>query len=41
MIYKDYSKEIEMNLMREIESEKKFSFRKLLKILELNSMLNG
>ncbi len=42
MIYKDYTNEIEKGLIREIESEKKFlTFRKLLKIFELNSLLNG
>lgn len=42
MIYKDYKREIEMELIHEIESEKKFlTFRKLLKIFELNSLLNG
>ena len=42
MIYKDYTSEIEKELMHEIESEKKFlTFRKLLKIFELNSLLNG
>ena len=39
MNYNNYSKEIESKLLKEIESEKKFTFRKLLKILELDALL--
>ena len=39
MNYDIYTKQIESELLKEIEKEKKFTFRKLLKILELNAML--
>ncbi len=40
MDYNIYSKEIESKLLKEIGQEKKFTFRKLLKILELNALLS-
>ena len=40
MSYEAYSRKIESELLKEIEKEKKFTFRKLLKILELNAMLS-
>ena len=40
MNYDNYSQKIERELLKEIEKEKKFTFRKLLKILELNAMLS-
>ena len=39
MDYNIYAKAIESKLLKEIETEKKFTFRKLLKILELNALL--
>ena len=39
MNYDVYSKKIESELLKEIENEKKFTFRKLLKILELDALL--
>ncbi len=39
MNYDNYTKKIESELLKEIEKEKKFTFRKLLKILELDAML--
>lgn len=42
MIYNNDTTNVKMELIREIESEKKFlTFRKLLKIIELNAMFNG
>lgn len=35
-----YTGKVERKLLKEIEQEKKFTFRKLLKILELNALLN-
>ena len=35
-----YTSKVERKLLKEIEQEKKFTFRKLLKILELNALLN-
>lgn len=35
-----YTSKVESKLLKEIEQEKKFTFRKLLKILELNALLN-
>lgn len=40
MNYDNYSQKIERELLKEIEREKKFTFRKLLKILELDAMLS-
>ena len=40
MSYEVYSKKIENELLKKIESEKKFSFRKLLNILELDALLS-
>ena len=40
---KEYNREIikaEEKLIKEIEDEKKFTFRKLLRILELNALLS-
>ena len=39
MNYDVYSEKIKSELLKEIEKEKKFTFRKLLKILELDAML--
>lgn len=41
MNYDIYTQQIESELLKEIEKEKKFTFRKLLKILELNAMLSS
>ncbi len=42
MNYDNYTRVIEEKLMSEIDSEKKFlTFRKLLKIFELNALLNN
>ena len=42
MIYNNDTTNVKIELIREIEGEKKFlTFRKLLKIIELNSLLNG
>ena len=40
MSYEVYSKKVENELLKKIESEKKFSFRKLLNILELDALLS-
>ncbi len=40
MDYNNYTKEIESKLLKEIETEKKFTFRKLLKLLELNALFS-
>ena len=40
MSYESYAKSVEDKLLKEIEDEKKFSFRKFLKILELNALLS-
>ena len=40
MSYEAYSKKLESELLKKIESEKKFSFRKLLNILELEALLS-
>ena len=40
MSYEVYSRKIENELLKKIESEKKFSFRKLLNILELDALLS-
>lgn len=41
MNYDVYSQKIESELLKDIENEKKFTFRKLLKILELNALLSS
>lgn len=41
MNYNIYAKEIENKLLKEIGQEKKFTFRKLLKILELDALLSS
>ena len=40
MNYEDYARNIENKLIKEIVDEKKFTFRKFLKILELNALLS-
>lgn len=40
MNYDNYTMYIENKLIKEIEEEKKFTFKKLLKILELNALLS-
>ena len=40
MNYENYARKIENKLIKEIEDEKKFTFRKLLKLLELNALLS-
>ena len=40
MNYENYSRNIENKLIKEIEDEKKFTFKKFLKILELNALLS-
>lgn len=40
MSYERYAKSVEDKLLKEIEDEKKFTFRKFLKILELNALLS-
>lgn len=40
MNYEYYTKGIADKLIKEIEDEKKFTFRKLLRILELNALLS-
>ena len=40
MNYENYAKNIENKLIKEIEDERKFTFKKLLKILELNALLS-
>ena len=41
MNYDVYSQKIESELLKDIENEMKFTFRKLLKILELNALLSS
>ena len=42
MNYDNYTRVVEEKLLSEIEQEKKFlTFRKLLKIFELNALLNN
>ena len=40
MNYENYVNNIENKLIKEIEDERKFTFKKLLKILELNALLS-
>ncbi len=40
MNYENYTKGIADKLIKEIEDEKKFTFRKLLRLLELNALLS-
>ena len=40
MNYENYARNIENKLIKEIEDEKKFTFKKFLKILELNALLS-
>ena len=40
MNYENYANNIENKLIKEIEDERKFTFKKLLKILELNALLS-
>lgn len=38
MNYENYKQGIAVKLIKEIEDEKKFTFRKLLRLLELNAL---
>lgn len=41
MSYYTAKQELEQQLMHEIETEKKFSLRKLLKLIELNALVTA
>lgn len=40
MKYEEYTRNLGNQLIKEIEDEKKFTFKKFLKILELNALLS-